>query len=154
MDAVRLSKNPELPLSMVVKCRAQAASMMRQAKSAIRELKSLQAERRQIESDPETCDRGERPEHITTVLLNEGLTGPETVMASTAWREEAATTNPPLLSPVSLHDPKTRKHKTEIPPRQPNPMPPAEPTRPFSAPSPPGAAVRLTPCSRDPKTQN
>lgn len=106
--------------------------MMRQAKSAIRELKRLQAERRETESDPEASDRGERTEHITTVLLDEGLADPETVMASTARREDAAATNPPLLAFVSSHDPKSRKHKIEIPPRQSDLLPPAKPTRSFS----------------------
>lgn len=83
MDSVLLSRDPEQPLSMKIKCRAQAASMMRQTTTALRELKRLQAECREIESDPETSDRGKRIEHIT-VLLNEGVADPETVATGTA----------------------------------------------------------------------
>ena len=114
--------------------------MMRQAKSAIRELKRLQAERREIESNPEACDRGERIEHITTVLLNEGLNDPEAVIASTARRQETlprpnpqastpAPASPDLAPPqsVSSHDPETRKHKNETTARFPDPPGPAYP---------------------------
>ena len=61
--------------------------MMRQAKSVICELKRLQAERRELESDPEACDRRERTDHITTALLNAGLSDPATVMPRTTLRK-------------------------------------------------------------------
>lgn len=46
-------------------CRAQAASMMRQAHRAERTLERMQANRRKLYADPQTTDAAERVEHIT-----------------------------------------------------------------------------------------
>ncbi len=82
---------------------------MRQAASAMRELRRLQADRRAVQSDPEAIDQGERAEHIAALLLAEGLANPPPPGKLTAGPEA-------LVSP---HDPETQHTKTETPPRQP-----------------------------------
>lgn len=139
-DAILLSNKPDLPLKELLACRAQAASMMRQANAAIRELHRLQAARYKLEADREAYARAERTEHITTLLLAEGLTNPPPPVQLAPSSPEPAvspddldphtteTETPerqPIVLPVSSRDPAPRKHKTETPPRQPHdPEPP------------------------------
>ncbi len=145
-DAVLLSRSPELPFAMVLKCRAQATSMYRQANSASRELRHLKQARANTASLPELSGRGERAEHLTTVLMAEGLSNPPAPVKliepgpdestplivsspdteSLNTKTKTAPRQPPPAIPapsraatptVSSHDPKTRKHKTETLPR-------------------------------------
>ena len=55
------------------KCRAQAASMMREADRAQRALERMQTTRRKLYANAETTDAAERTEHITMVMLAEAL---------------------------------------------------------------------------------
>ena len=115
-DAVLLSRSPELPFTMVMKCRAQASSMYRQANSASRELRHLKEARAKAASVPELTDKGERAEHLTTVLMAEGLTNPPAPVKLVEPGPEEST--PLIVSPSGTESLPT---KTEIPPRQPAP---------------------------------
>ena len=76
--------------------KSRSQTMLRQADSAIRLLLRLQANRKQIETNPQAYDRGARLEHITGVAMTQALAGP----------------------PVSPHDPKSQNHAIETPARQ------------------------------------
>ena len=73
---LRDAKTPEISLLGVMKCRAQAASMSRQADSSLRMLLRMQAARQKIEANPETRDRAAWSEHCTLNLLAEALSPP------------------------------------------------------------------------------
>ena len=107
-DAVLLSRSPELPFAMVLKCRAQASSMYRQANSASRELRNLKQARTNGAALPELSGRGERAEHLTTVLMAEGLTNPP---APVKLIEPGPDESTPLV--VSSSDPESHNTKTE-----------------------------------------
>ena len=59
-----------------MKCRAEAASMMRQANSALRMLLRMQEARRKLEADNAACDRAAWTEHCTLRLMAEALAAP------------------------------------------------------------------------------
>ena len=119
-DAVLLSRSPELPFAMVLKCRAQATSMYRQANSASRELRHLKEARAKAASLPELSGRGERAEHLTTVLMAEGLSNPP---APVKLIEPGPDESTPLI--VASSDTESLNTKTETPPRQLAPAIPA-----------------------------
>ena len=107
------------------KCRAQAASMMREADRAQRALERMQAARRKLYANPDTTDAAERTEHITMVMLAEALAQmPEPTPAPTPVTPRPA---PPAVeaqaslteTPVSKTTDRPRKHKNETPARQP-----------------------------------
>ncbi len=119
-DALRLVQLHADNFETASKCRAQAASMMRQANAAVRVLLLLQAARRKVEAHHETCDRGARAEHITGILMAEALDPAPAAPIDPA--EETVITPPTQMPPpvealISPHDPKTPKQKTETPPR-------------------------------------
>src|SRR5438105_3887030 len=55
-DCLRLAQQPETTPQMAAKCRAQALSMMREAKSALRLLLRLQEARQKRDADNAACD--------------------------------------------------------------------------------------------------
>jgi hypothetical protein len=61
MDSLRQARDPGMDAGLVLKCSAQAASMMRQAQSALRLLQCLQAVRQKIEADNVAVDRAAGP---------------------------------------------------------------------------------------------
>ncbi len=80
-DCLRLAQAPATSPEWAAKCRAQAASMMRQANAALRLLLRLQATRRKLDTDHQSADRGAWPapcpdtatEHVATRLMAEAL---------------------------------------------------------------------------------
>ena len=111
-DAVLLSRDPDMPVALKLKCHAQAASMYRQANSASRELRHLKEARAKAASLPELSDKGERAEHLTTVLMAEGLTNPPPPVKLIEPGPDEST--PLIVSPV---DTKSLLTKTETHPR-------------------------------------
>lgn len=75
MDALRSSSTAGNDLDLVVKCRAQATSMMRQAQGAMRLLQNAQAARHKIESNNVTADRAAWSEHCTAGLMLQSMPG-------------------------------------------------------------------------------
>src|SRR5437763_466627 len=59
-----------------MKHRAQAASMMRQADSALRLLLRMQEARRKLEADNAACDRAAWTEHCALGLMAEAIAAP------------------------------------------------------------------------------
>src|SRR5271163_5238578 len=70
------AQQPGIQLLGVLKCRAQAASMNRQADSSMRTLLRMQAARQKIEANPEARDRAAWTEHCTLNLMAEALSQP------------------------------------------------------------------------------
>ena len=108
------------------KCRAQAASMMREADRAQRALERMQAARRKLYANPDTTDAAERTEHITMVMLAEALAQmPEPTPAPTPVTNRpappavAAQATSPTETSISKTTDQPRKHKNETPARQP-----------------------------------
>jgi hypothetical protein len=100
MDCLRLAQAPDTTREWAAKYRAQAASMMRQANSALRLLQRTQATRRKLEADNAACDRLAWTEHGATRLMAEALEQPAASPAP-AYAEVAATARagpPPILS--------------------------------------------------------
>ncbi len=98
-DCLRLAQNPETPPDLAMKCRAQAASMMRQANSAMRVLLRLQAARWKTEANPETCNRADRAERFTALMLAEALAEPAVPPNEESRETEIET---PVRLPVRL----------------------------------------------------
>ena len=67
------AERPDLFLLEVLKCRAQAASMSRQADSSLRMLLRMQAARQKIEANPEARDRAAWTEHCALNLMAQAL---------------------------------------------------------------------------------
>ena len=119
------------------KCRAQAASMMREADRAQRALERMQAARRKLYANPDTTDAAERTEHITMVMLAEALAQmPEPTPAPTPvtrgrrrrpWRPRppARPKHPSQKQPISLENTKMRRQRDN--PNGPAKAPPASP---------------------------
>jgi len=72
-DCLRLAQAPETTPEWAAKCRAQAASMMRQANSALRLLLRLQEAREKREAANAGCDRAAWTEHCAIGLMAEAL---------------------------------------------------------------------------------
>ena len=90
-DCLRLVQAPGTTPEWAAKYRAQAASMMREANSAMRLLLLMQATRRKLEADNTLCDRAARTEHVATYAMAEALdairaepTGPAPAATSTS----------------------------------------------------------------------
>ena len=73
---LRDSKNPTIALLGALKCRAQAASMARQANGSLRMLLRMQAARQKTESNPEARDRAAWTEHCALNLMAQALSPP------------------------------------------------------------------------------
>jgi hypothetical protein len=72
-DSLRLIQNPDASFYCIEKCRAQAASMMRQARGNLSLLLRMQATRRKTEADNEARDRAAWAEHCAAKLMTEAL---------------------------------------------------------------------------------
>src|SRR3981081_2934639 len=66
-DCLRLAQLHETTPEMAAKCRAEARSMMREAKSAVRLLVKLQEVRRKRDSDSTACNSAAWTEHAPSV---------------------------------------------------------------------------------------
>jgi hypothetical protein len=75
-DCLRSVQEPGITREWAAKCRAQAASMMREANSAMRLLLQMQAARRKLEADATLCERADRTDHIVTHALAAALEQP------------------------------------------------------------------------------
>ncbi len=75
MDCLRLAVSGECEFEVARKCRAQAMSLMREGKSALRVLLRMQAVRRKIEGDEEAAGRAAWVEHAAARMMAEGLDG-------------------------------------------------------------------------------
>jgi hypothetical protein len=73
MDCLRLAGERRRELEIARKCRAQAASMMREGKSALRMLLKLQAVRQAIEADEAAANRAAWAEHAVAGVMEEAL---------------------------------------------------------------------------------
>ena len=111
-DCLRLALQPELSAPWVMKCRAQANAMMRQAQSALRLLLRMQATRQKTEADNEACDRAAWVEHCAIGMMVHALS-PQAAPAEIA---EAPAPGP---APQSESDPVQQP--------QPSPLAAAEP---------------------------
>ena len=76
-DCLRLAGERRRETGIAMKCRAQALSFMREAKSAWRLLGKAQAERRALEKDAEAASRAEWAEHAALGMMAEGLAAEE-----------------------------------------------------------------------------
>ena len=99
-DCLRIAQSPDTPPEIAVKCRAQAASMMRQANSAMRVLLRLQAARAKLEADPEACGRADRREHFTAAILAEALS--DDPAPPPAEESQEPETETPVRLPIKL----------------------------------------------------
>jgi hypothetical protein len=82
MDCLRLARVPGTDTARALQCSAQAASMMRQAQSAMRLLLRGQEARQKIEADNVAVDRAAWTEHCAAGLMAQALPGaPPMVMA-------------------------------------------------------------------------
>jgi len=102
-DCVRLAELPATPPDVAVKCRAQALSMMREAKGFLRLLLQLQAVRGKREANSTTCSSAAWTEHCAIGRLGEGLPplpAPRPVAASSAPIPE-----PPAPMPAPQPEP-------------------------------------------------
>ena len=70
------AQRPDIELLLVLKCRAQAASMSRQADNLMRTLLRMQAARQKREANQETHDRAAWAEHCALNLMAEALSPP------------------------------------------------------------------------------
>ena len=72
-DCLRLAEERRLEINLAMRCRAQALSFMREAKSVRRLLAKVQADRRKMEKDAEARSRAEWEEHAVLGMMAEGL---------------------------------------------------------------------------------
>jgi len=116
-DCLRLARQPETLPEWAMKCRAQAASMMRQANSALRLLLRMQATREKREADNAACDRAAWTEHCAIGLMAEALAAtpapPAAAQVTPQWRSRPRRTpdqvrgrrNPPRRRPGPTSSP-------------------------------------------------
>src|SRR5205807_10652577 len=88
-DCLRLAQLPETTPEMAAKCRAEARSMMREAKSAVRLLVKLQEVRRKRDSDSTACNSAAWVEHGAIALMGEALPPQPAMRAAPAPCEPA-----------------------------------------------------------------
>ena len=82
-DCLRLAGERRREMSIALKCKAQALSFMREAKSAWRLLLKAQAERLVLEKDKDAASQAEWVEHAALGMMKEGLAdGPVIAAAS------------------------------------------------------------------------
>jgi hypothetical protein len=100
MDCLRLARVPGTDTARALQCSAQAASMMRQAQSAMRLLLRGQEARQKIEADNVAVDKAAWIEHCAAGLMAQALPGaPPLVMA------EPPAPEPPAAEPVQEAEP-------------------------------------------------
>ena len=101
MDSLRLARAPGMDPASVLKCSAQAASMMRQAPSAMRLLQHMQSARQKIEADNVAVDRAAWIEHCAAGLMAQALPG----AAPPAVAEPQTPPLPPDPEPAQAGEP-------------------------------------------------
>ena len=84
MDCLRLAVERRLEFNVARKCQAQAASLMRESKSALRLLLKLQAERSAFATDTEAADRAAWAEHAAFGMMDGGLRAPPEEVSAAA----------------------------------------------------------------------
>ena len=82
MDCLRLAQLRRCEPDVARKCAAQAASMMRESKSALRVLLRLQAARQKLAGDPAEMDRAAWAEHGAAAMMQQALAGAPAAPAS------------------------------------------------------------------------
>ena len=75
-SATALAEDPTTPLPQVVKCRAQALSLMRQAHGALRALDRLQVRREKNDANPETRDHAANIKYNALSQMQQALNAP------------------------------------------------------------------------------
>ena len=75
LDCLRLAEERRREMEVSRKCKAQAMSLMRESKSALRVLLRLQAVRQKIEADDAAASRAEWVELAALGMMAEGLSG-------------------------------------------------------------------------------
>ena len=73
MDCLRLARERQLELEVARRCQLQAASMMREGKSALRALEKLQAARRKREADDVAANQAAWVEHSALGMMAAAL---------------------------------------------------------------------------------
>ena len=148
-DCLRHAQDPRRTAERALKCRAQAASMMRQANSALRLLLGAQNARRKLEADNVACDRLARTEHVALRLMAEALahiradadqlSPPSPEQALAHIRADANPLPPPSPAETGAHS----AAEPAEPSRAPASAEQAKPTAPAAIPEPPltGAAA-------------
>ncbi|MGE0221923.1 MAG: hypothetical protein AB7S57_01580 [Acetobacteraceae bacterium] len=97
MDCLQLARDPALDPVMALKCRAQAAAMMRQAQGALRLLLRTQTLRRTLEADNAAADRQAWTEYCASQMMQEARPDPAAAPGpGIASVDEAASPPPPL----------------------------------------------------------
>ena len=86
-DCLRLAEERRLEINLAMRCRAQALSFLREAKSVRRLLAKVQADRRKMEKDAEARSRAEWEEHAALGMMAEGLAEEEAPEAVTGEAE-------------------------------------------------------------------
>ena len=74
MACLRLGSLPDTDPVMVLKCYAQAASLMRQSQAALRTLQRTQALRAKRDANPVTADAAAWAEHMAAAAMTDALT--------------------------------------------------------------------------------
>lgn len=93
-SAVRLAEDPATPLPWVVKCRAQAHSMMRQAQGALRALERMQARRQKTQANEEARDYAATISYHALSQMTEALNAPPPPpRPRRSWQEPEPTTH-------------------------------------------------------------
>jgi len=92
IDCLQEAREPGIARELALKCRAQAASMMRQSQGAMRLLLRMQATRQKIEADSEATERAAWTEHCAVGLMAQALPGapPAPVLVPEVQAEAAA----------------------------------------------------------------
>ena len=93
-DCLRLAEERRREVNLAMRCRAQALSFLREAKSVRRLLAKVQADRRKMEKDAEARSQAEWEEHAALGMMAEGLAAEEEVAAAPAEPCGAAGTVP------------------------------------------------------------
>ncbi len=75
LDCLRLANERRLEFNVARQCRAQASSLMRESRSALRLLLRLQAVRQKIEADDAAANRAEWVEHAALGMMEAALSG-------------------------------------------------------------------------------
>ena len=91
VDCMRLAFERHRETKVAHNCRAQAASLMREARSSLRFLQKMQAERRKLEADQTEADRAAQLEHAVAATMQEALAPASQAKAKPAPRAGAET---------------------------------------------------------------
>ena len=125
-DCLRLAQLSETTPERALKCRAQALSMMREAKSALRLLLRLQEAREKREADGASCNRAAWTEHCAIGLMAEALS-PAAARAAPGHPTKSgdfAGTPPAPCEPAPAKAGDTGIAKRPTPPPEPAPLEP------------------------------